>query len=717
MAIINGTSGDDNLVGTSGNDSIYGWAGNDTLEGGKGNDTLDGGVNSKSDPGSDWALYASAASAVIVNLSTGTATGGAGNDTLISIENIEGSSYADTLTGNASANTLRGNGGNDTLYGDAGGDTLYGDAGNDTLYGDADDDVLIGGKGNDILDGGTGSKGGIGDTANYSDAGSAVFVNLVTGTATGGTGNDTLISIENIEGSSYADTLTGNASANTLGGNDGNDTLYGDAGSDTLYGDAGNDALYGDADEDILIGGKGDDILDGGTNSKGGTGDTANYYDAFGAVFVNLSAGTATGGAGNDTLISIENIEGSLSSDTLTGNSGSNTLRGSDGNDVLYGEAGNDTLYGDAGDDTLSGGNDNDLLYGGKGNDILDGGKGGSDTASYADATSAVIVNLSTGTATGGAGNDSLVNFENITGSSYADTLTGDGNPNLLDGGADADSLKGGLGDDSYVVDNSGDIITEKLNEGTDSITSSVTYTLPANAENLTLSGTLAINGTGNGLANIITGNTANNVLNGGIGADSLIGGLGNDTYTVDNAGDVVTENLNEGTDKVNSSVTYTLSANVENLTLTGAAAINGTGNNLANTIIGNTAANQLIGGLGNDTLDGGLGNNVLTGGAGNDSFKFTTSGHVDTVTDYNVANDTIKLENAVFTALTTTGTIPAGQFKIGTNAVDANDYIIYNNATGALLYDADGSGLGAAVQIATLTGGLAMTNADIVVI
>ncbi len=109
--------------------------------------------------------------------------------------------------------------------------------------------------------------------------------------------------------------------------------------------------------------------------------------------------------------------------------------------------------------------------------------------------------------------------------------------------------------------------------------------------------------------------------------------------------------------------------------------------------------------------------NNVLTGGIGKDSFKFTTTGHIDTITDFSVIDDTIILENAVFAALTTTGKLAASQFRIGTNALDADDFIIYNNATGVLLYDGDGNGAGAAVQIATLTGGLSMTNADIVVI
>ena len=222
---------------------------------------------------------------------------------------------------------------------------------------------------------------------------------------------------------------------------------------------------------------------------------------------------------------------------------------------------------------------------------------------------------------------------------------------------------------------------------------------------------------TGNAGHNVLTGRAGNDILRGWSGADTMIGGLGNDTYLVENVGDIVTENLNQGTDTVSSRLTYTLPANVEKLILTGTSAINGTGNGLANVITGNSAVNRLNGGSGNDTLDGGLGNNRLTGGTGNDIFKFTTKNHVDIIADYNVANDTMQLENSIFTALTATGTLPAGQFRIGAQAVDANDFIIYNSTTGALLYDANGNGAGAAVQIATLSAGLGLTNADIVVI
>ncbi|MFM6395531.1 MAG: calcium-binding protein, partial [Planktothrix sp.] len=192
-------------------------------------------------------------------------------------------------------------------------------------------------------------------------------------------------------------------------------------------------------------------------------------------------------------------------------------------------------------------------------------------------------------------------NVENLT-LTGTTAINGTGNAlaNIITGNTANNILKGGAGNDTYVVDNTGDVVTELASEGTDLIQSSVTYTLPANVENLTLTGTTAINGTGNTVANIITGNTANNILDGSSGADQLKGGAGNDTYVVDNTGDVVTELASQGTDLIQSSVTYTLPANVENLTLTGTTAINGTGNTVANIITGNTANNILNGSTGN---------------------------------------------------------------------------------------------------------------------
>ena len=170
--------------------------------------------------------------------------------------------------------------------------------------------------------------------------------------------------------------------------------------------------------------------------------------------------------------------------------------------------------------------------------------------------------------------------------------------------------MQGGAGNDTYLVDNVGDVVTENASEGTDLVQSSVSFTLGANVDNLTLTGSANINGTGNGDANVITGNSGNNTLDGGAGADTLIGGDGNDTYVVDNAGDVVTEaaTVGSGTDTVQSSIIYTLGANVENLTLTGSGNINGTGNGDANVITGNSGNNVLTGGGGNDTLVGNAG-------------------------------------------------------------------------------------------------------------
>ena len=248
-----------------------------------------------------------------------------------------------------------------------------------------------------------------------------------------------------------------------------------------------------------------------------------------------------------------------------------------------------------------------------------------------------------------------------------------------------------------------------------------------------TLTGAAAINGTGNGLNNFIIGNDAANTLNGGggsdtldggLGADMMIGGSGQDIYVVDNAGDTVVELSAQGTDTVQSSVSFSLAGNfVENLTLTGAAAINGTGNGLNNAITGNGAANTLTGGTGNDTLNGfggsdlligGLGNDFLNGGLGQDTFVFnstTGAGNVDTIVGYSVPDDTIVLENSIFTGLGLgTGALAASAFVANVTgfAEDAFDRIIYRMDIGTLFYDVDGIGGIAEVAFAQITANLA---------
>ena len=211
----------------------------------------------------------------------------------------------------------------------------------------------------------------------------------------------------------------------------------------------------------------------------------------------------------------------------------------------------------------------------------------------------------------------------NGTGNTLNNVLTGNTAANVLDGGVGIDTLIGGQGNDTYVVDTTTDTITENLNEGTDLVQSSVTYALGANLENLTLTGTAAINGTGNTANNVLTGNGGANVLDGGAGVDTMAGGAGDDVYLVDNTGDVVNEGASAGTDLVQSSANYTLSVNVENLTLTGVAAINATGNTANNILTGNTAAN---------VLDGGAGADMLVGGAGNDTYVLGRGWGADTI-------------------------------------------------------------------------------------
>ena len=304
--------GADTIAGAAGNDEIYGGAGNDLLDGGADNDTLAGGS------GVDTASYAGAVAGVTVALSTAGAqnTGGDGTDTLSSIENLTGSSFADTLSGTAGDNTVSGGGGgdnvkgfagNDVLNGEAGDDTLNGGATNDTLNGGDDNDTLIGQDGNDTLNGGNGI-----DTASYAGATSGVTVGLfVTGAQnTGGDGIDTLSGFENLIGSGTGDTLSGTSGINTLTGNGGDDSLTGYAGDDTLNGDKGNDTLNGGANNDTLNGGDNNDTLigqDGNDTLAGGVGiDTASYVGAVASVTVALSVAGAqnTGGDGTDTLSS-----------------------------------------------------------------------------------------------------------------------------------------------------------------------------------------------------------------------------------------------------------------------------------------------------------------------------------------------------------------------------------------------------------------------------
>ncbi len=358
-------------------------------------------------------------------------------------------------------------------------------------------------------------------------------------------------------------------------------------------------------------------------------------------------AGTAMNGAGN------------AADNTITGNNQGNLLEGGAGNDTLVGGAGNDTLIGGAGKDTMIGGTGDDTYWVNSADDIVreDGSlAGGIDTvvvsgngiAAYT--LGAYVENLSVDTAvgikgtgngyantmTGNVGNDTFVGGDGddkLYGGAGSDVLYGGTGWDWLDGGAGADTMIGGQGNDTYVVSSVGDVIVENANEGTDTVHAAISYTLGANLENLILDGT-AVQGNGNALDNTIAGNDASNTIIGGAGADTMVGKGGNDVYSVDNVGDKVVEAANQGVDTVVSSVSFTLGAYIENLTLTGSAALSGAGNAWANWLTGNDAANNLygldgndtlLGKGGNDTLVGGKGADTLTGGTGADRFVFTS--------------------------------------------------------------------------------------------
>lgn len=354
-------------------------------------------------------------------------------------------------------------------------------------------------------------------------------------------------------------------------------------------------------------------------------------------------------------------------------------------------------------------------------------------------------------TLTGTGGTDAIYGLRG------RDVLTGLGGSDMLDGGLGGDRMSGGDGDDTYVFDNISDRAIELGNGGIDTVLSSIRMTvLRANMENLTFTNSASHSGFGNGLANVmisasgndhllgmggddtlsggggddyVSGGAGNDVITGGNGHDTLIGGFGNDlldgelngddmsggtgndTYIVDNIADRVFETPRHGTDEVRSSVDFALSANVENLILTGAYSTDGTGNRLNNTIEGNAQKNTLAGMDGNDVLGGGLGNDKLSGGLGADRFVFSSqpnsSNNSDTITDFvHAEGDRIVLSQAIFSDFDTPGRISAGTFYAAPGATRAKEdgqYLIYNTTTGSLYYDAAGPDGRGPIEIAQL--------------
>ena len=672
-----------NLTGNSLANTLIGNAANNVLDGGAGADIMDGGA------GNDTYIVDDSGDLIIDSAGVDSVLASASYTLGDNLENLtlQGTAHIDG-TGNGLANTIIGNDGNNVIDGGAGVDTLRGGKGDDTYIVDlttknALEDKLFENlnEGNDTLQ----LRGG---NAALATVATIALANNLEDLDASATGTTRL----NLTGNTLGNVLTGNAAHNVLNGGAGADTLIGGDGNDTYVVDNFGDVVTEQVDEGI-------DLVQVAIATAGGTYTLDEHLEN-----ATLTSKVAFNLIGND-LVNV--LVGNAASNVLDGGLGADTMNGGAGNDTYIVDDSGDVIIDSAGIDTvetglsytLGNGLENLVLTGsaavsGIGNslaNVLDGsqnsaanilsGLGGNDTYIVGSGDS-VIENDAKG------GIDLVksyvdfelgLNLENLTllgsddirgtGNSLANVITGNDGNNVLDGGAGVDTLRGGKGDDIYVVDLTAknaleDKVLENLNEGNDTVqlrggntalTTVATIALANNLENLDASATgiTRLNLTGNTLDNVLTGNAVNNVLNGGAGADTLIGGDGDDTYVVDNVGDVVTEQADEGIDLVRVAIataggTYTLGEYVENATLISKVAFNLTGNDLANVLIGNAAANRIDGGLGADTMNGGAGNDTyIVDDSGDVIIDSAGIDTVETGLSYTLGNG---LENLVLT-------------------------------------------------------------------
>lgn len=572
---------------------------------------------------------------------------------------IGGDGGNNLLTGTANQDLIQGQDGDDTLIGGANNDSLEGDAGNDQLTGGSGNDTLVGSVGNDTLSGGSES--------------------------------------DLLQGDAGADSLQGNNGADTLRGGDDNDTLNGGANNDVLQGELGNDSLLGGSGSDSLSGDSGVDTLKGGND-----------------------ADTLNGGSGND---------------LLEGGEGNDLLQGADDDDLIRGNVGRDTLEGDAGDDTLNGNQGDDLLFGGSGNDILTG-EGGADVINGQAGDDTVRGSDGNDTLDGGADNDRLIEFNNSDFILTNNQLTARGTDSFSN--FESARLVGGTGNN--LLDASTVTELEVVLEG-------------AAGDDTLIGGTQ--NDTLKGLNNddSLQGQAGDDSLLGGNGSDTLTGGQGNDTMFGGAGADLLFESADAdfrltstqlsstatGTDRIggieaarlvaaSSTSDRMLNAEGANLQVTletgsgndtvigGAKNDSLTGGAGNDSLRGNNGNDYLDGGLGNDTLVGNSGNDTLVGGSGNDRFNFNSLSHLqDTIVDFTPGSDRINISaSGLGGSLTANRFLSAEQFTLGTSAGDSSDRLIYDNNTGRLFYDADGSGAGSQVVVATLSNQAAITEQDI---
>ena len=497
--------------------------------------------------------------------------------------------------------------------------------------------------------------------------------------------------------------LTGNADSDTINGTFFADTISGLGGDDILRGFQGADILNGGTGADLMVGGTQDDFYftdnvgDRAVEVAGeGTGDrvfsAANFILETGSEVEILST--------NDNLdVAAINLTGNALSQFIFGNAGANSLDSGGGGDTMLGFGGDYFYFVRATSDRA----------------VEGAGEGTSDrvlaAVSYALEAGSQIEILST--------IDNLATTAiNLTGNSLSQFLFGNAGANTLDGAGGGDTMMGFGGDDFFFVRSVSDRSVEAAGEGNDRVFSAVSYVLEVGSsiEMLTpfdFTSTNAIDFQGNALSQSIFGNAGNNSLDGGGGADVLVGLAGDDFYFIRNSGDRAVETSGNGNDRVFTAVNFALEAGshvemlttIDNLATT---AINITGNELGNSIFGNAGVN---------VLDGKGGNDTLVGLQGADIFAFSTTpgaGNVDSVSGFEVGVDKIALEDSVYTGVAP-GALPPGAFRTGTTALDSDDRVLYDSGTGALFYDADGSGVGAAVQFATVAPGLGLSAGDFI--
>ena len=797
---LTGTNDGGKILGLGGNDTLYGRGGDDELDGGPGDDILEGGGGADKligGSGNDTASYANSPAGVTVRLHAPTPRGSdAQGDTfgktvtftykdkgkrveaeLPDIINLTGSDHGDTLAGDQRANTLSGGRGNDTLYGGPGGDdtnkdTIYGDSGDDRLFGGRGDDSLYGGRGNDMLKGGPDDdrlKGGDGDdTLDGGDGDDTLDGGRGDDILEGGDGDDIFkfspgdgaddikdfsisrrerdrIDLSDFKDIDSMDDLVirqrGKNTRIDLDDDDGGEIwllgidkddldkddfifyrdshnvdkeddnsgdpvrpLSGEPDNDILYGRDSNDRLNGGVGNDVLYGVEGDDVLDGGPgfdSYEGGPGDDILIVDAtdvFSMVQDIIDGGEDTSGTGhdNDTLSFEDWVDAANKKGVVVTHATATVGHGDKTSVRAYINIEN--IIGSRYADTLTGDDKDNVIEGGAGGDTLDGGAG-SDTVSYKSSNQGVEVYLTSGnTYFGHAAGDKIKNFENIIGSRYADTLTGDSNANVIEGGAGRDILDGGGGNNTLSYQSSSSGVRVDLREGNEVDIDGTAKTIIRTSTGGHASGDKAVSGTfvniiGSRYGDRLTGNSEANVLEGGPGADTLDGGGGTeDTASYANARAGVTVDLSSGTtgrgtkgdasgdrftgiekfqgsahddtfiasqrtDNVNggegsdtisyekskAKVTVNLSSSKQSDSTTNSYANNDaftrienvTGSNYDDTLTGDSNANVIDGGKGNDTLDG---------SGGKDTFRFARGDGNDQIRNFKTGEDRIDL-------------------------------------------------------------------------